>query len=99
MGRLLRNSDSHLVAQGYCMGYITGVSQIGTLAYRIGYSSAQKRQPQTNRDICIPPNVSLVERIKAVIAYLYSHPEKLEKHQTVLTYQALRETYPCAKPE
>ncbi len=49
------------------------------------------------RRACSPPDAKPEDVIKAVRDWLERHPERLEQKASVVTVQALAQTYSCAK--
>ncbi len=73
-------------AAGFCMGYVTGVSDAVSYAENGGTFS---------QNLCIPKGVSSSQIARIVVKYGNDHPERLHLHATVFTIEALQGAFPC----
>jgi hypothetical protein len=78
-------ASAHPFFQGLCSGYIQGVLDRGGV---LGPP-----------DVCMPDGVTAGQAKDVVSRFLQTHPEVRHAHRLGLVMRALREAWPCLKPE
>lgn len=81
-------SESGGVAEGFCAGYVQGMSDLNTI-HSVFYAGKVKF------DICMPQNVNNAQRVRVLIKYLEENPEKLHESEAELVWQAYAKAFPC----
>jgi hypothetical protein len=72
---------------GMCLGLVQGV--VATMVLE------DDANPKTHK-ICTPPGgIKIDQATKAVMGYLFAHPEKALDDQTSVVHQVIKQTYPC----
>jgi len=80
-------SFNDIYQTGLCLGMVEGV--VGTLVMQ-GDSSPKRRE------VCPPSGgIRNDDATKAVMSYLFSHPEKANESSVELVSQAIKKAYPC----
>lgn len=69
---------------GFCIGVIAG------------FARAAPRL-ETQSQFCLPADTTREEQLASVVQYLENHAERLQEDFLMLAFEALRETWPCAK--
>ncbi len=72
--------------QAFCLGYITGVTDIE------GLDSAV--YPERRRS-CVPENVTNGQARDVVVKYLKDHPEERHLQAAILVAKAMGQAFPC----
>jgi Rap1a immunity proteins len=82
--------------QGFCAGIVVGVAALAQPLFAPGQSRS------TERCIDIPKNMSSGQLIQAVVHYIEARPQRKNEQFTIMTLEALFDTWPCrpspAKP-
>jgi hypothetical protein len=72
---------------GLCLGMVQGV--VATMVQE------DDANPKAHK-LCTPPGgIKVDQATKAVMKYLYAHPEKAFEDQALVIHQAIKETYSC----
>ena len=80
-GLLANCADSDHYIQGFCDGYIIGVTRLG----------------DGRGAFCVPPGVSQGQIFEVVKNGLRRHPEERQQESTVLMVKYLGRAFPCPK--
>lgn len=77
--------DRHMAfKRGICLGQIAAIRYFG---------SSLETQPKP----CVPPETTIIQLTKVVVAYLDQQPKRLHLSFLFLAEEALSETWPCKK--
>ncbi|VVP19612.1 hypothetical protein PS850_03807 [Pseudomonas fluorescens] len=78
--------DDNSLGAGYCVGMMHGVRS----AMRV---TADMLPPSEKS--CVPHGISNGQTIRVVLKWLKDNPTQLDLDAGLLTYRALKESYPC----
>lgn len=78
-----------VVRNSYCIGYIQGVISTD--------EGISKTPTSTNRSLCIPTGVTMLQLQDIVIAYLKYTPEERHWPSWILVHNAINKAFPCQK--
>ena len=84
------NATDNSFEAGYCVGFVTGA----IAGYEDVYRCVNGGKPVE----CLHYGVTTEQRIRVVVKWMDSHPEKLHEDAYRLVFLALKEAFPC-KPE
>lgn len=91
-GRLPEPRAEDRLRAGYCIGFVQGLTQIVAVSYHL--------KPQGGL-FCPPENdtIHLDDAVRALVAYLKRHPERLHARKVTLAAAAFIGAYPCPLPD
>jgi Ssp1 endopeptidase immunity protein Rap1a len=87
------NYTREMVQQGFCMGTIRWVTQMGAaMRYSKSIGGPTLNSLCTGR---IPDEVTLAQLVRVVVKYIEARPERMHVEFGSLALDAIREAWPC----
>jgi Rap1a immunity proteins len=88
--------DSNITAtvRGACLGYVMGVLDGIDLIYTLADASTSKTI--AGPTFCFRPDVTMGQKLRVVMQFIKTHPEKSDLPANALIFDAALEAFPCA---
>jgi hypothetical protein len=88
---LVQRSAAENLQDGYCLGYVAGLTQ--------GIESAELiyHVKRSERVLCLPEGVTNIQKLRVIRKYISNHPEDAHSPAQGQALTALCEAFPCEK--
>lgn len=89
---LLKHQNTDSIANGYCIGYLSGIQSINRIMQFI---------PKSRNLFCIPKEngIPIDQLARIVVKYLRDNPSQLHQNDILLVITALETAFPCIPPQ